>query len=40
MQAPANFIERFGAECPAIELREHLCCSGCRGCMANLREVR
>jgi hypothetical protein len=32
---PANFIERFGADCPAIEMREHL---RCRGRMANLHE--
>jgi len=37
---PANFIERFGENCPAIELREHLRCGGCRGRgrMANLHE--
>ena len=35
---PANLIERFGAGCPAIELREHLRCSSCRGRMANLHE--
>ena len=35
---PANLIERFGADCPAIELREHLRCSSCRGRMANLHE--
>jgi len=35
---PANFVERFGADCPAIMLREHLRCSSCRGRMANLHE--
>jgi hypothetical protein len=35
---PANFIERFGDDCPAIALREHLRCSSCRGGMANLHE--
>src|SRR5262249_14627934 len=35
---PAQFIERFGADCLAIELREHLLCSTCRGRMANLHE--
>ena len=35
---PANFIERFGAGCPAIALREHFRCSSCRGRMANLPE--
>jgi hypothetical protein len=34
----ANFIERFGENCPAIELRGHLRCSSCRGRMANLHE--
>jgi hypothetical protein len=33
---PANYIERFDADRPAIELRKHLCCSSCRGHMANL----
>jgi|RhiMethySRZTD1v2_1073278.scaffolds.fasta_scaffold1043624_1 hypothetical protein len=35
---PANFIDRFGEDCPAILLREHLRCSECRGKMANLHE--
>jgi hypothetical protein len=35
---PANYVERFGEDCPAITLREHLCCSSCRGRMANLHE--
>jgi hypothetical protein len=35
---PANYIERFGPDCPAVELREHLRCSNCRGRMANLHE--
>jgi hypothetical protein len=33
-----NYIERFGADCPAIVMREHLGCSSCRGRMANLHE--
>jgi hypothetical protein len=33
---PASFVERFGADCPAIMLREHLRSSNCRGRMANL----
>jgi hypothetical protein len=33
---PADFIERFGADCRAIELSEHLRCSSCHGRMANL----
>ena len=37
---PANHIERFGADCRAIELREYLRCRSCRGRMANLHEVR
>jgi hypothetical protein len=32
---PANYIERFGEDCPAIK---HLRCSSCRGRMANLHE--
>jgi hypothetical protein len=36
---PANFIERFGEHCPAIELCQHLRCSSCRTrAMANLHE--
>ena len=35
---PANYIPRFGEECPAIMLREHLRCSSCGGRMANLHE--
>jgi hypothetical protein len=35
---PANYIQRFGKDCPAIELRGHLRCSGCHGKMANLHE--
>ena len=35
---PANFIDRFGENSPAILLREHLRCSECRGKMANLHE--
>jgi DNA-directed RNA polymerase subunit RPC12/RpoP len=35
---PANLIPQFGEDFPAIELRERLRCSGCRGRMANLHE--
>jgi hypothetical protein len=35
---PPNYIDRFGQDCPAIDLREHLRCSSCRGRMANLHE--
>jgi hypothetical protein len=36
---PANYIERFGADCLAMELRERLRCSSCRGRgIANLHE--
>ena len=35
---PANLIARFGEDCPAIELREHLRCSNCRYRSANLHE--
>jgi hypothetical protein len=35
---PANYVEGFGADCPALELREHLRCTNCRGRMANLHE--
>jgi hypothetical protein len=35
---PANFIDRFGEDCSAILLREHLRCSECSGKMANLHE--
>jgi hypothetical protein len=35
---PANYLARYGEDFPAIELRERLCCSGCRGRMANLHE--
>jgi hypothetical protein len=35
---PANFIPRYGEDFPAIELRKHLRCSGCRGRVANLHE--
>ena len=35
---PANYVQRFGADCPAILLREHLRCSDCHGKMANLQE--
>ena len=35
---PANLIPQFGEGFPAIELRERLRCSGCRGRMANLHE--
>jgi hypothetical protein len=35
---PADYTARFGEDCPAILLREHLRCSECRGKMANLHE--
>ena len=35
---PANFVCRYGGSLPAIELRKHLRCTGCRGRMANLHE--
>jgi hypothetical protein len=35
---PANYIERFGEDYPAIELRGHLRCTNCRGRVANLHE--
>ena len=35
---PANYIARFGKDCPAILLREHLRCGDCRGKMANLHK--
>jgi DNA-directed RNA polymerase subunit RPC12/RpoP len=34
----ANLIARFGENYPAIELRERLRCSNCRGRAANLHE--
>jgi hypothetical protein len=36
---PGNFIERFGEDCPAIALPEHLRCSSCHGRMASLQET-
>jgi len=36
---PANYIDRYGEDCPAILLREHLRCSECHGRMANLHEA-
>jgi hypothetical protein len=35
---PANLIPEFGEDFPAIELRERLRCSGCKGRVANLHE--
>jgi hypothetical protein len=36
---PANYIQRFGEDCLAIALREHLrCSSSCCGRLANLHE--
>jgi hypothetical protein len=35
---PASLIHRFGEDLPAIELRDRLRCSECRGRMANLHE--
>ena len=35
---PANLIDGFGENFPAIELRARLRCTQCRGRMANLHE--
>jgi len=35
---PRNLIDRFGADCPAIELRDYLRCTACRSRSANLHE--
>jgi hypothetical protein len=35
---PANYIPRFEEDCFAIELRERLRCTNCRGRTANLHE--
>jgi hypothetical protein len=35
---PSALIERYGEDCPAIKLREHLRCSNCRYGNANLHE--
>jgi hypothetical protein len=35
---PAAFIERFGHDCRAITMRQHLRCSSCGARMANLHE--
>jgi hypothetical protein len=35
---PANLIDRFGADCPSIEVRQHLRCTACRYRSANLHE--
>jgi hypothetical protein len=35
---PANYIQRFGEDCLAIALREHLRCSSCCGRLADLHE--
>jgi hypothetical protein len=35
---PATLIARYGEGFPAIELRKHLRCTGCRGRVANLHE--
>jgi hypothetical protein len=34
----ANLIARYGETFPAIQLRERLRCSNCRGCVATLHE--
>ena len=44
LQAQARALSRqshprYGEDFPAIELRKHLRCSGCRGRVANLHEV-
>lgn len=35
---PANLVDRFGTDCPSIEVRAHLRCSACRYRSANLHE--
>jgi len=35
---PANLIPQYGEDFPAVELRDRLRCSGCRGRVANLHE--
>jgi hypothetical protein len=35
---PANLIRQFGEDFSAIQLRERLRCSGCKGRVANLHE--
>lgn len=35
---PANLIDRFGEDCPAIELGQRLRCTFCRYRCANLHE--
>ena len=35
---PANLIQRYGEDFPAIELRQRMRCTSCRGRMANLHE--
>jgi hypothetical protein len=35
---PVNLIPRYGEDFPAVELRDRLRCSGCRGRVANLHE--
>jgi hypothetical protein len=35
---PANLIPTYGENFPAIELRQRMRCTGCRGRMANLHE--
>jgi hypothetical protein len=35
---PANYIERFGEDYPAIELPKHLRCSSCHARVPNLHE--
>ena len=36
---PASLIERFGADYPSIEIRQHLRCSQCRYRSANVHEM-
>ena len=35
---PARYVERFGRNFPAINLRKHLRCTECRARMPNLHE--
>ena len=36
---PADYIERFGEDCPAVHLRRYVRCSACRNPSANLHEA-
>ena len=36
---PADYIERFGQDCPAVLIRRFLRCSACRYTSANIHEA-